>query len=154
MSVTVGAIDKTRTRKVSNGEGGTFDVPVSVIVGSPDNGFYLNMANGNAALLFGLIEECLGTNFDAFEGEMEIALALRSVVAVNARFDSVAPKHVRHEETLYGKPRTNEDGTIELKPVRMLSHGADTDYLRRRFDDYAKLVNEAARLGATHIMWG
>jgi hypothetical protein len=61
---------------------------------------------------------------------------------------------VREEETVYGPPRTDEDGTVQLRPLRVFSRGLSLQGLNDRITAFAALVQDAAEAGATRINWG
>lgn len=107
----------------------------------------LNWSNGNARLVLSM----LGFSGDDLYGEAPIADCRRAVMRARSR---KAEQYTREEEIVHGAPRTNEDGTVELKPVRMHSFGIDAEGILHRVNAFAQFVEVAAKLGATHIHWG
>jgi hypothetical protein len=116
----------------------------------------LNLANGNARLLLKLLDLHWEArpDWDGLDGSCSLPEARRAVVGARARFDRKAPALARPARVEYGKPRTNEDGTVELRPVRLFEMGADEDYLAGRLDAFEKLLGDLERAGATHVSWG
>jgi hypothetical protein len=109
-----------------------------------------NWSNGNAAKVLAL----LGLASEDLAGETSIEECRRAVIKATARLNGSAQEYTRPEYVEYGSPRENEDGTVELKPVRILSFGLDEAGLKSRVDCFSQYVEVAANAGATHVMWG
>jgi len=60
----------------------------------------------------------------------------------------------REEHVEYGAPRADEDGVVELKPLRLMSMSLDEEGIARRLDNLSKFVQAATEAGATDISWG
>ena len=106
----------------------------------------LNLANGNAVLLLG----ALGLD-SAPSGELSVPEARRAIIRARSRSD-LTP-FTREQETVYGRPRANEDGSVELRPVRLSSMGVDKERVASYIERFASLVEESADRGATTIFW-
>lgn len=112
-------------------------------------GVGLNQAN--AAVILRL----LGVDVSSGDliGSMPIANMRRAIMAARARLPRVGPSLVRPDVVEYGKPRAQEDGTVELRPLRFASRGLDTSDMASRLERLARLVEVLAELGATEIAW-
>lgn len=109
----------------------------------------LNNANGRAFIAF------LG--FDPGEGpdgSVTVAEMRRAIMVARATFERRVSDYTRETAVTYGAPRVNDDGTVELRPARFIDCGIDQDYLARRLEQLATLVENLAANGATHITWG
>jgi hypothetical protein len=106
----------------------------------------VNWNNGNAQAILA----ALGVPFE-YGGEMTIADARRAVMRARARTD-LTP-FTRPEKVVYGRPRVNEDGSVELRPLRMFGGGLDTESVHRHIEQFARFVEESASRGATTITW-
>jgi hypothetical protein len=156
MSITFSGIDRTRTRTVDFGDGKPFEVPESVNLCEDqeeefDHPLFLNLcsANGRAFL------ELLGFEpNDELYGEASVADVRRALMVARATFDRKAEAFTREDEATYGGPRTNSDGTVELRPLRSYGLGLGTDQLAGYIDRLAALTEALAAKGATHITWG
>ncbi len=84
-------------------------------------------------------------------GECSIGTARQAVI--RARNRGTLVPFVRSEEEVHGAPRKNEDGTVELKPLRAISFGLDESGIRYRVEQFARFVEYVAELGATVICW-
>lgn len=107
----------------------------------------LNLANDNAARLLAAMDlpcDC--------DGEMTLAEARRGLMRARARQD--LSQFVREETTVYGAPRAQEDGSVELHPVRAQSFGLSVEGLRDRIERFGAFVEAAAARGAQTIFWG
>lgn len=83
-------------------------------------------------------------------GECSIADARRALL--RAKNQDVTHL-LSDDEKRYGAPRRNEDGAIELRPVRAHTRGLSRDDLFRRFHAFETFVRSAADAGATTIRW-
>lgn len=130
MSVSFIAVDYNNPKTI-NDRGDT--APTAVI----DSlfGYSINLCNGNAGSLLGLLG--LG-DMDLACGEITIPEARRAVMKARATFDSKVAKFTRDDEQHSG---------------RMFSMGIDNKYLKRRLEEFADLVEAGAEAGATHISW-
>lgn len=111
-----------------------------------------DFCNANASVFAGLLGIDHMTD-DGLVGSITIAEARRAIIRTRATFDRRVKDFVRPDERFYGEPSANEDGTIELRPLCMLSRGIDEAYLRKRLEDFVTFVAEAELQGATHIAW-
>jgi hypothetical protein len=113
--------------------------------------FHLNV--GNVAALWPL----LGLPFEDGQpspiGEIPVPEARRALMRARARFERVAPRLVRPTVIEHGAPRLQEDGTVELRPLRAISFGLDEDGLAARLDRFERFVEAVVEGGATHIAW-
>jgi hypothetical protein len=107
----------------------------------------LNLANDNAARLLAI----LGLPCDE-DGEVTIAESRRALMRARARQD--LSLFTREGKTVYGAPRAQEDGSVELRPVRAQSFGLSAEGLRDRIERFGTFVEEAAARGARTIFWG
>ncbi len=142
MSVTISGSDHTRAHSRFEGCFASVDLDI-------EDPRHVNWSNGNARAMFALL--CLG---DELYGEAALPDVRRAILRARATFDRRAPALVRPEEVGYGAPRENEDGAIELRPVRMWSAGLDVVGIRSRLDAFERCVDTLAGRGATHINWG
>lgn len=106
----------------------------------------VDLSSRNAlAVLGGLM------GLDPQDGRISIPEARRALMRARARDPQ---PHTSPARRLYGAPRTHEDGVVELRPVRLVDQGIDTDGLTSRLDRIAQLVETAAQLGCPGIEWG
>jgi len=156
MSVTFYGTNHNAKRTVTFSDGKSFEIPESVHVmdesGEDDEINDLNLSNMNACSLLKLIGlEPMGP--DGMVGEVTVPEMRRAIMRAVNTFDKRAPGCVRAEEVVYGKPRENDDGTVELHPVRIHSRGIDEAYLSERLAQLATCVETLVKKGATHIVW-
>jgi hypothetical protein len=109
-----------------------------------------NLCNANARALLGL----LGLPDDDLCGGCTMAEANRAVMKAEATFASRVASYTRPDEVVFGQPRANEDGTIEMRPVRAYGQGLSEDDLAIRLTRFKVFLAEAANLGADMISWG
>lgn len=145
MSVSFSASDHRNATQIMRSDGQKHTRYASVEL--PETWQFFNWSNGNARLVLSM----LGFSGDDLYGEATIVECRRAVMRARSRD---AAQYTRPEEIVYGAPRANEDGTVELKPVRVHSGGLDTSGVRERMEAFAQFVEVAAKLGATHIHWG
>jgi len=144
VSVSFSATDSTRPRETPFGpRPARVEVP-----GWEFGGPNWNAGNGRAVL--GL----LGLANDELAGEATLPEIRRAILAARARFDRRAPDFVREEVVEYGAPREDEDGVVEMRPLRFFAGGLDLVGIRRRLEELAAFVEAAAELGADAISWG
>lgn len=62
-------------------------------------------------------------------------------------------RYTREGEELYGAPRSREDGTVELRPLRMVAGGLDLAGIHDRLNRVEAVVEAHAAAGATTICW-
>ena len=106
----------------------------------------LNLNNDNAKRTLA----ALGIPFDYY-GEISLPEARRAIMrALNG---SGAETLERPEETVYGRPRAQEDGSVALRPLRSYSPPLTTEDILSRVHRFSALVEEAASRGATNINW-
>jgi hypothetical protein len=113
--------------------------------------FQLNV--GNAAAIWPLLGLPLVDGHVPPGGEVSVPEARRALMRARARFERVAPTLVRPVEIEHGAPCPQEDGTIELRPLRFLCFGLDEDGLAARLDRFERFVEAIAERGATHVAW-
>ncbi len=106
----------------------------------------LNLGNDNAVSLLGV----LGLSTDCW-GQVTLPEARRAVMRARARKSLSAFE--RSTETLHGAPRVNDDGTVELRPIRCHGFGLTEDGLRDRVERFAYFIEVAAARRATTITW-
>lgn len=106
----------------------------------------LNLCNANAHLLLGT----LGLPTEDI-GKITLSEARRGLLRAFNRSDLSG--FTREQEVLHGAPRAQEDGTVEMRPVRGVSGGLDENALRDRLERFEALIREAGERGATHIHW-
>ncbi len=106
----------------------------------------LNLANDNARLLL----QALGLS-DELWGSLSVAEARRAIMRARSRSD-LSP-FTRPNETVYGRPQTNEDGSIQLRPVRLQSMGVNENRMASYITRFANFVEASASRGATSISW-
>ena len=87
-------------------------------------------------------------------GEISIPEARRAVMRARATFDRVASRLIRYGKVQYSPPRANEDGSVEIRPLRYVEPAVGTEYLARQIDRFEKYVEHVAKKGATHVSWG
>lgn len=106
----------------------------------------LNLANGNAMSLLGALriepDYC---------GSLSIEAARRAVIRAR---NSSLQAFVRPEVVEHGKPRVLEDGTIQMRPLRLFAAGLSEEGLEEFIARFAALVEASAERGATEISWG
>ena len=111
------------------------------------NPAFCNWANERARAILALL------GFDSIEwGEisiLEAQVAIRRARSALARREGVT----WGEEIQCGSPRTREDGSIELRPVRVVRGACSREYLEREIDRVVSFVSLVASKGATHIQW-
>ncbi len=111
----------------------------------------VNLANTNARAFLSFLG--LGDGEDLY-GEVPIPEVRRAIMRARATFHQRAYSFVRSPQIINGSPRVNDDGSVELRPVRVHIAGIDEDYLMRQLDKLEVLVGELAERGATHLGWG
>ncbi len=120
----------------------------SLPVDYEDGSTHLNLANANARALLA----ALGLETDEYLcGQCTVAEARRAVM--RARNTNLSHLE-RAEERRYGAPRRREDGSVEMRPLRVLAYGLSADGLLERVARFERLVAHAAELGAAEIYWG
>jgi hypothetical protein len=118
------------------------DKPIETPYGFPE----INWNNGNAQAL----HQVLGLPGDWVMGECSLAVARRAVI--RGRNLSLVPFE-RLEEEVCGVPRTEDDGTVTMRPVRFITFGLDVEGIRRRVEQFATFVEAVAARGGTTIHW-
>jgi hypothetical protein len=132
-----------------------------------DAGSWMNLHNANARALLAALglatpaHHCDATaSLESMAARSELNELLGSCTLPEARRALLRARNTdlsaleRPGELVYGAPRQAEDGSIELRPLRCVSGGLDLEGLRRRLDDFERLVARAAALGAPGISWG
>jgi len=158
MSITFSGLNHNETRTTTFSDGKTVSYPAMVhLCDDPeaefDHPLWLNLANDNALAFLGLLGITVSDESDLY-GEMALAEVRRAIMVARATFERKAVNFTREDESDYGKPRDNGNGTIEMRPLRLHSKGLDTDRLARYLDRLAALTEALAAKGATHITWG
>lgn len=87
------------------------------------------------------------------EGDGQCAIADARRALLRARNTDLGYL-VRADETAYGAPRVQDDGAIELRPLRLYSRGLSLEGLYDRIARFEAFVNDAAIAGATQVHWG
>jgi hypothetical protein len=105
----------------------------------------LNLANDNAFRLLAL----LGLPV-APAGECTIAEARRALL--RARNGKVG-NYVRQDEVVHGAPCEREDGTIELRPIRVWIGGLSVERLTAYVDRLEAVVQDGGERGAKKLVW-
>jgi hypothetical protein len=108
----------------------------------------VNLANTNARAFLTFLG--LGDGEDLY-GSVPIPEVRRAIMRARATFHERAYSFVRGSEIVHGKPRVNDDGTVELRPMRVWVGGINEDYLMRQLDKLEVLVEALAERGATHL---
>ena len=102
-----------------------------------DHSAHVNVANGNAVLLLGLLG--LGGEL---QGEVSLPVARRAVIRARATFDRRAGSFTR------------EPGDVKRSGhARVIVAGIDTGYLVRRLADFERFVLFVAARGAVAVYW-
>lgn len=109
----------------------------SVIKLPLDHPAHLNLANGNAVSLLGL----LGLGHE-LQGEVSLPEARRAVIRARATFDRRAGGFTR-------EPADSK------RPghARVIVAGIDTGYLDRRLADFERFILFVAEMGAVAVYW-
>lgn len=111
----------------------------------------VNLANTNARAFLAFLD--LQDQREDLYGEAPIPEVRRAIMRARATFHQRA-YFVRSPQIINGSPRVNDDGSVELRPVRVWIGGIDEEYLMRQLDKLEVLVEELAERGATHLGWG
>lgn len=106
----------------------------------------LNLSNEGTLLLF----KALGLNHD-LTGDLPIPEARRAIMRARSRSD-LSP-FTCGPEVKYSAPRTEEDGSVVLRPLRLYSPGVDTNRMASFITRFANFVEAAVTRGATTIHW-
>ncbi len=106
----------------------------------------LDLNEGNAHSLF----SALGIEWDPC-GQMGIADAHRALMRARSRKDLRA--FTREEEVTYGAPRADENGVVELRPLRSYSQALTVEQVQERIGRFASFVEQSSSRGATAIAW-
>ena len=154
MGITIGAFNTNETRTVDFGAGDVRSFPASVYLTDDSMGDEdpreMNLTSANFRAFAGL----LGLPIDeALCGELPLSDVRRAIMRARATFDRRAPAFAREERTTHGAPRRNDDGSIELRPLRTWEGGLSADRLAGYVDRFAVLVEAYAERGATHVRW-
>jgi hypothetical protein len=107
----------------------------------------LNLASGNARLLL----EALGLAHPDLWGDLPVPEARRAIMLARSRSD-LTP-FTRELEVTYGAPRTNEDGSVELRPLRSFGREVDVERMTSYIERFAAFVETSVSRGATIITW-
>ena len=110
---------------------------------------FLNISNMNAVAFFTL----LGVdshNDDGFCGSMTLPEARRAIM----RARNMNPVRVLREASVtYGAPRANEDGTVELRPIRVMEMALTIGQIEHYITALECIVVHATAQGASKIWW-
>jgi hypothetical protein len=152
MSVTFQALDATRPQSFTCSDGEVLTHPSRVELpdwewGGP------NFHNAGGAAIVRILAEATGTVLDTVQDSISIHEARRALWAAQARFEQLALKHTFEGEIVHGEPRTDEDGVVELRPVRVINCGLDMAGIERRFGELCRFIDDAVSAGATDISW-
>lgn len=113
----------------------------------------LNLANRNFAVLYDVLglKKVLGRDFD-YVGEMTLAQAKRALMF--ARNHTTLKNFEIAEELIHGKPQNNEDGSVELRPLRHYDQGLSNEKLQSYIDRFAAFLQEVEERGGDMVYWG
>lgn len=111
----------------------------------------INWNQGNAFCLFRALGLPVAEGEHEPYGELTIPEARRAIMRARGRGD-LAP-FTRQEETLYGAPRADETGVVELHPLRAQTTGLSEEGVEGRISQFEQFVAESASRGATLIRW-
>lgn len=152
MSISFNALDSNNAQILDFGRG-PFTAPALLDIEGWEFGGP-NFHNAGGAVIIHILSEATDRALDTVSGQVTIHEALRALMAAGHLFDRLAPQHVVEPSVVHGAPRTNEDGTVELRPVRLIDCGLSLEGIERRFDELVSFVDLAAQAGATDISWG
>ena len=96
---------------------------------------YVSWSNSNAEALLTLLE------------------VQRAIAKAKSSFKKEAGKYTRETEIGYGPPR-EEDGVVELRPLRYVSYGIDERYLATQLERLEEYMGRLAEAGAERVGWG
>jgi len=157
VSVTFDGIDRSDMREHTLSSGEVIAFPAPVVAEGWEMG--LNLSNGRASALLGL----LGLDsYDIYDGEVTLAEARRAVMRARATFSRAVHEHTSPVRESGGQMRTGTRLTFGknagvmsslTRAPRVISTGISEDYLAGRLNDFADLVEAAAKAGATGIHW-
>lgn len=107
---------------------------------------FINLCNENAAVFLHVLG--LGSEL---QGELTLPEARRAFMRASNRkgLDSYG----REGEVLYGAPRTRDDGTVEMRPIRVFDKGRSPEYIPELLHSFINFLGSAAERGATKIFW-
>jgi len=109
-----------------------------------------NLCNANARVLLDL----LGLDItEELCGECPVPEVRRAIIRAHATIDNRLHELVRPNEVVYGPPSTDEDGVVELHPVRCFGQGLSEDGIRDRLSRFESFFFDACREGAVSIVW-
>jgi hypothetical protein len=142
MSVSFSRVDRSKTTEV---EGRTHP-------GWINGTCEVNWANANAAVMLGLMGF---SGNDLYVGQEGLPEMRRALMLARARVESGrAGQMTREDRIVFGAPRAQDDGTMNLRPIRLMEVGLDLEGIRTRLDLFSAFLDEAAKLGADEIWWG
>jgi len=87
-------------------------------------------------------------------GDQTVPEMRQRIMVARATFDTQVSALTSEEECVYGAPRTNEEGAVELRPLRAWSRGLDEEDIREKFYALVDFVELIASEGATTVHWG
>jgi len=152
MSVSFYGLDHHRSETAPNGH--TYPVRVH-LSDDPEADLndprWMNLTNDNTRAFLAFVD--IEGASDLY-GEAPLPEVRRAIMRARATFQRRVGAFLRREAVVYGKPRVGDDGTVELRPVRVWVGGIDEAYLQRKLDRLEVLVEALARRGATHLGWG
>jgi len=91
--------------------------------------------------------------FDMY-GNLSVPDMRQHIMVARATFDNKVEWLVHDEEKLYGKPYKDEEGVIQMRPLRVVAPEKTADQIKERLESLASFVEAVARQGATVIRWG
>lgn len=106
----------------------------------------LNVCNENRTILMQL----LGLTDDSI-GSLPLPQARRALMVARSRIGRFSG--VRADEVVYGRPRPNDDGTIELHPIRVVSQGCDQGRLESYLNRLDAILADGSAVGAERLVW-
>lgn len=142
MSVSFSKVDRAKTTEV---EGRTHP---GWVEGTQE----VNWNNGNAVVMLGLMGFSGNELMYGQEGLPEMR---RALMLARARVESGrAEQMTREDRIVFGPPRAQDDGTMNLRPIRLMEQGLDIEGIKTRLEQFSAYLDEAAKLGADEIWWG
>jgi hypothetical protein len=93
----------------------------------------------------------LDLEIDLDGGDRDIPTIRRAIV--RARALGNAAEFGQPYRIEYAPPRENSDGSIEMRPPRLIDCGLDAERILRHVDTIESYLVAAADLGATHLTW-
>ncbi len=112
----------------------------------------LHMANATARAVLHLLGVPERDDGDLI-GQIPIQRLRSALLGARARLRRDPAAYTIAGEVIHGPPRAEPDGSILLRPVRLVSCGVDEWRLAARLDLMEQLVSNLVACGATHVSW-